>query len=49
MIDVSAEPINKNSKYYLEVKKELGDDWSTDILESGDELYTNIAQQVGII
>lgn len=48
VISVYAEPINKNSEYYLKTKRELGDDWSTDVLDSGDELYIEVAQQAGV-
>ena len=36
MISVYGEPLNKN-KHYREVRQQLGDDWSTDILESDPE------------
>jgi hypothetical protein len=33
-ITVYATPVNRYSKYYREIKKELRDDWSTDVLSS---------------
>ena len=47
-ISVSAVPINKYSKHYLEVKADLGDDWVTDVLDSGDDFYLDIAKQVNL-
>jgi hypothetical protein len=46
VISVHAEPINKRSKYYLKTKAELGDDWSTDVLESSIELICDIWTQL---
>ena len=46
VITVYAEPINKCTKHYLKVRRELGDDWSTDVLESGIELQVAIKQQL---
>lgn len=46
VISVYAEVKNKNTKYYRDLRREYGDDWSTDVLES-DELLTNqILQQL---
>lgn len=45
-IDVSAEPINKNSKYYRDIRHKLGDDWSTDVLDSDPEVEAGIRQQL---
>jgi 4'-phosphopantetheinyl transferase EntD len=47
VIDVSAIPINKESKYYQTIKRELKDDWSTDILASDPEVEFEVRQQVG--
>ena len=33
-IEVSAVPVSKQSKKYKKIKDQLGDDWSTDLLES---------------
>lgn len=33
-IKVYADVVNKNSKFYRDLKAEYGDDWSTDVLES---------------
>lgn len=46
VISVHAEPVNKRSKHYREVKRELGDDWSTDVLESSLELQADILSQL---
>lgn len=45
-ITVYATPVNKNSKYYQEVKRQLGDDWSTDVLDSSLELQADILNQI---
>ena len=45
VVSVDAEMINKQDTEYLEIKKDLGDDWSTDVLESGDEFYIDVYQQ----
>jgi hypothetical protein len=34
IIRVDAEPVNKKSEYYREIKHHLGDDWTTDVLAS---------------
>lgn len=44
LISVYAEPVNKHSKHYLETKRQLGDDWSTDVLESFDVMCDILAQ-----
>lgn len=38
-ISVYAEPCNKRSQRYLATKAQLGDDWSTDILDSDLEVF----------
>ena len=45
VINVFAEPKNKNSKAYRETKARLGDDWSIDVLESEPEVYTDVLTQ----
>jgi len=45
MISVQAVPTNKNSRYYQETRRRLGDDWTTDVLDSDLELTANILQQ----
>ena len=45
MITVDAEPKNKQSKYYREIKQHLGDDWSTDVLDSDPDVYANVLLQ----
>ena len=44
VIDVIAEPVNKNSATYLREKKNMGDDWCVDVLES--EMTENVYQQL---
>ena len=34
VLHVSAEPVNKETRYYQDIKRQLGDDWSTDVLRS---------------
>jgi hypothetical protein len=46
VISVHAVPVSKHSKHYKEVKQQLGDDWSTDILESDVELQTEVLRQL---
>ena len=46
LIDVSAVPMNKNSNWYQETKKLLGDDWSTDVLDSDIDLQCSILEQL---
>jgi hypothetical protein len=36
-ISVYGDPLNKRNKHYQAVRQQLGDDWSTDILESGPD------------
>lgn len=45
-ISVSAEPKNKRAKWYVERKRELGDDFSTDVLASDCELQVAILEQL---
>lgn len=45
-ISVYADPKNKDCKYYQDVKRELGDDWSTDVLDSDPELSGHILNQL---
>jgi len=49
VITVHAVPtrIAKRSESYLRVKRELGDDWSTDILASDCEVECDILEQLG--
>jgi len=46
VIRVYADPINKNAAWYQKIKRELGDDWSTDVLESDVELTCSVASQL---
>lgn len=43
-ITVFATPVNKSSKMYREVKRTLGDDWSTDVLNSTIEIEWDFLQ-----
>jgi hypothetical protein len=45
-ITVYGDMVNKANKYYQRVYRELGDHWSTDILESGDELTCDVMRQL---
>jgi hypothetical protein len=45
MISVHAEPMSKQTDYYLKVKHQLGDDWSTDVLESDCTLTADLLTQ----
>lgn len=45
-INVCLEPVSKASKHYKEVKQQLGDDWSTDLLDSDVELQCEVLAQV---
>jgi len=47
VISVHAEPCNRNSKWYRTIRQQLGDDWSTDVLDSSIELQVEILQQLG--
>lgn len=47
-LDVDAIPVNKRSKYYLERKRDLGDDWIVPVRESFEfegEILRQIALQ----
>jgi hypothetical protein len=45
---VDLDPVNKRSEYYLKIKRKLGDDWSTDGLELGDESLMQVLKQLGV-
>ena len=46
VLTVHAEMLDKNDPEYLKVKKDLGDDWSTDILDSSIEIYCDVYNQL---
>lgn len=48
VISVDAEPISKTSTRYREIRRRLGDDWSTDVLNSGIDLQCDILEQLGV-
>lgn len=43
------EPQDKTTNYYLDTKRALGDDWSTDLTAIPIEEYVKICDQVGIL
>lgn len=45
VIAVHAEMKNKNSALYRDVKRSLGDDWSTDVLDSDEQVYVDVLSQ----
>lgn len=45
VISVHAVPVNKQSKYYKEIKAKLGDDWASNVLES-PELESEVLAQL---
>lgn len=48
VISVSAVPVSKTSKHYIETKQQLGDDWSVDVLSSDLDVLTAIMIQLGM-
>ena len=46
VISVLAEMMNKSDPEYLNTKLILGDDWSTDVLDSGDDFYAAVYLQL---
>lgn len=46
---VFLEVVDKNTNYYQRIKKQLGDDWSTDITSIPIEDYVDILNQLGIL
>lgn len=46
IITVHADPVDKRTKYYQDIKRELGDDWSTDVLDSDIDIQVNILLQL---
>jgi len=46
VITVHAEVKDKSTKYYQDQKRELGDNWSTDVLESDISLQADILRQL---
>ena len=45
-ISVMATVVDRDCEYYQTVKRDLKDDWSTDILDSGLELQIEVMNQV---
>lgn len=43
---VSAEPCDRRTRYYRDIRAELGDDWSTDILESDVSIQSEVLAQL---
>jgi len=48
VISVSARPLSKISTRYREIRRQLGDDWATDVLDSDIEVQCDILQQLGV-
>ena len=46
VISVYAEMMDKADPEYLDTKLILGDDWSTDVLDSGDDFYAAVYLQL---
>ena len=46
VMTVHAEPVNKRSKHYREVRAALGDDWSTDVLDSDCTVQAEVWAQL---
>jgi len=46
VITVHAEVKDKSTKYYQDIRAELHDDWSTDILDSDVEIQAHVLQQL---
>ena len=46
VISVMAEMVDKDDPEYIEVRRILRDDWSTDVLESGDDFYCAVHEQL---
>jgi len=46
VISVDAEMVNHDDPEYIEIRQKLGDDWSTDVLESGDDFYSAVYSQL---
>lgn len=45
VISIYAEPISHSTEKYKETKRILGDDWSTDVLDSDIEVQSEILRQ----
>lgn len=43
---VHAEPQNRTTRYYRDIRRELGDDWSTDILQSDVTIQCEVMAQL---
>jgi len=43
---VWATPVNRTSRYYRDIRAALGDDWSTDILESDVCVVSDVVAQL---
>ena len=48
VINVHADPEDKTSKWYRDVRRQLGDDWSTDVLQSEGVEESIVAQHPDI-
>lgn len=45
---VDAVPVNRETRYYQDTRQQLGDDWSVDVLGSGEDVTVPIMVQLGI-
>lgn len=45
VISVTADPVDKSDEEYLHIKRMLGDDWATDVLEAGEAFYASVYEQ----
>ena len=48
VIRAMLDPVNKQAESYQKTRRELGDDWSTDLLESGEDIQNHIFAQLGL-
>jgi hypothetical protein len=48
VISVHAVPLSKNSQYYKTIKLQLGDDFSTDILDSDIKVQSDVLRQLEV-
>ena len=46
VLKVWATPVNRRSRYYQDVRARLGDDWSTDVLESDVCVIADVISQL---
>ncbi len=49
VLRVHAQPQYTETKWYKAMKRQLGDDWSTDVLGSDIDVQLDVMQQLGMI